>query len=326
MQFVHRISSQDKLEYLHVIHVAEGNSRSQKILLLQTVDCANPVRVVSPPEDIHNEKIFRVRYEEQSELDKLRATLGCEKRHHVWSFSLDIGYPMISFQFLDLLLLYLRFEQTKLWFSLQTVVTQWWIFWRVLEAFRKSQRSLSRRLGYCTFFAYIQPEQATWPCLASLNVISWITVASGTVCQGQGWFDHLGWRSFLCLPVWSKPWPLKESQASLDDTVIKLCAVLAGHLRLWLCQVWPAAGCERFFWPSQRGEARQHFEFPVHPSWWDHRQVGTGSSAQLGYLYTKLADQLYWQLATSTFMLFGHLNILVYIRYIYRYNYRYILI
>jgi hypothetical protein len=38
---------------------------------------------------------------------------------------LDIGYPMISFQFLDLLLLYLRFEQTKLWFSLQTVVTQW---------------------------------------------------------------------------------------------------------------------------------------------------------------------------------------------------------
>jgi hypothetical protein len=46
----------------------------------------------------------------------------------------------------------------------------------------------------------------------------------------------------------------------------------------------------------------------------------------LGYLYTKLADQLYWQLATSTFMLFGHLNILVYIRYIYRYNYRYILI
>ena len=26
--------------------------------------------------DIHNEKIFRVRYEEQSELDKLRARLG----------------------------------------------------------------------------------------------------------------------------------------------------------------------------------------------------------------------------------------------------------
>lgn len=110
----------------------------------------------------------------------------------------------------------------KLWFSLQTVVTQWWIFWSVLEAFRKSQRSLSRRLGYCTFFAYIQPEQATWPCLASLNVVSWITVSSGRVCQGQGWFDHLGWRSFLCLPVWSKPWPLKESQASLDETVIKL--------------------------------------------------------------------------------------------------------
>lgn len=26
--------------------------------------------------DIHNEKIFRVRYEEQSELDRLRARLG----------------------------------------------------------------------------------------------------------------------------------------------------------------------------------------------------------------------------------------------------------
>ena len=56
-------------------------------MLLQTAD---PVRVVSPPEDIHNEKIFRVRYEEQSELDKLRATLGCDKKAPCLVISLDI--------------------------------------------------------------------------------------------------------------------------------------------------------------------------------------------------------------------------------------------